>query len=118
MNKVPFYLCSALITGVLMLASAHSSLGQAVVQATPATVTVSTTATGTIAQITADTIYIKSDGSMQPMAYNITNRTAYVDDQDAPVQLNTVKTGRAVIVYYVMDGKNRVATKVTERNAP
>ena len=56
--------------------------------------------------------------SEEPLGFSLTANTSYVDDQDAPVQIATLKSGRAVVVYYVMDAGKKVATKVLVRNAP
>jgi hypothetical protein len=119
MKKLILTSCSATVLGLLTLVPMHSGLAQtAVVQTTPGSATVSTTATGTITQIMGDMIYIKTDGSTEPVGFSLTKNTSYVDDQDAQVQIATVKNGRAVVIYYVMDGTNKVATKVLVRNAP
>jgi hypothetical protein len=110
---------STAILGIMTLIPMHSSFAQtAVVQSTPETATVSTTATGTITRINGGMIYIKTDGAPDPIGFSLTGTTSYVDDQDAPVQPATLKSGRAVVVYYVMDAGNKVATKVLVRNAP
>ena len=110
--------CSAILLGLITLVSTNSSMAQAVTGTPAPSTTVSTTATGSIARITADMLYIKADGDPAPVGYIITKTTTYIDDQEAPVQMSLVKPGRAVVVYYVMEKNNRVATKVLVRNAP
>jgi hypothetical protein len=121
MKKLMLTSCSVTVLGLMTLVPVHSSLAQtdtAVQAPTPTSATVSTTATGTITRIMGEMLYIKTDGATEPVGYSLTRTTAYVDDQDAPVQLANVKEGRAVIIYFVMEGKDRVATKVAVRNAP
>ena len=119
MKKFILTSSSAAILGFMTLVPVHSIFAQtAVVQSTPESVSVSTTATGTITQINGGMIYIKTDGTRDPIGFSLTGSTSFVDDQDAPVQPATLKNGRAVVVYYVMDAGNKVATKVLVRNAP
>ncbi len=120
MKKFILTSCSATVLGLMTLAPMQSSLAQetAVQAPTPTSATVSTTATGTITRIGGGMIYIKTDGARDPIGFSLTGTTSYVDDQDAPVQLATVKSGRAVTIYYVIEGKDKVATKVLVRNAP
>ncbi|MGB8352912.1 MAG: hypothetical protein WCD79_03415 [Chthoniobacteraceae bacterium] len=119
MKKLMLTSCSVTVLGLMTLVPVQSGLAQtAVVKSTPETATVSTTATGTIARINGGMIYIKTDGATDPIAFSLTGTTSYVDDQDAPVQPASLKSGRAVVVYYVMDAGNKVATKVLVRNAP
>ena len=63
-------------------------------------------------------LFIKTDGASTPVGYMLRNNTTYVDDQKAPVEKVNIKVGRAVIVSYVMDGNQKVATQVLLRNAP
>jgi len=118
MKKFMIISSAVVLAGLVTPVFIHTGNAQtAVVESTPKPLD-SSTSTGTITQITTDAIYLRSDGSAQPVAYRVTKNTTFSDDQEAPVPVNTVKTGRAVIVYYVLDGANRVATKFTIRNAP
>jgi len=119
MKKVAFSGFRAMLAAVaLSLYGAHSGSAQDVVVTPKTTDAVSTTATGNITDLAADTIFIKADGDAHSTRYSITNHTVFVDDQDAPAEKATVKKGRAVIIYYVMQEGARVATKVVVRNAP
>jgi len=110
--------CALLFAAALSLIPSHLGFAQDVVVTPKTTDAVSTTTSGNITRITPGAISIQAEGEAHPLAYNITANTKFVDDQNAPVEMQNVKTGRAVIIYYVMEGENRVATKVVLRNAP
>jgi len=118
MNKFTFKACCAVLFGTMLLLPAHPGRAQSVVQSGTASATVSTTATGTITQIAGGQMFIKSDGVANPVGYILRKNTTYVDDQEAPVEVTNIKTGRAVIIYYVVDEGAKVATKIVLRNAP
>src|SRR5580693_3511448 len=55
--------------------------------------------------------------AVEPIRYTYTKTTTYVDENGAPVSMETVKSGLPVTVYYVKDGDNMVVSKVIVRKA-
>ena len=60
---------------------------------------------------------VKSETSAEPVRYTYTKTTTYVDENGAPVSMETVKSGLPVTVYYTKDGDNMIASKVVVRHA-
>jgi len=77
--------------------------------------TVTTESTGTISEMSPDTIVVRSETNAPPVNYNYTKSTTYVDETGAPVSVETVKSGLPVKVYYTRDGDRMVADKVVVR---
>ena len=70
---------------------------------------------GTISEVSPDRIIIHSETTSSPTNYSYTKSTTYVDDQGAPVSMETVKSGLPVTVYYTQEGDQMVANKVVVR---
>lgn len=87
-------------------------------QTTTVVTNVSTTAAGNITKFTPNMLFIKTEGEPNPLAFVINKDTAFVDDQDKPVEIGKMRNGHAVIVYYVTNGLDKVASKIVVRNAP
>jgi len=107
MKKNISYL-AAIVVGFAL--SAQTMFAQTAVQSTT-----TTTTAGTISEFSPNTIVVRTESAPQPMRYTYTKSTTYVDEQGAPVSIETVKSGLPVTVYYTRDGDNMVATKVIVR---
>jgi hypothetical protein len=79
--------------------------------------TTTTTTDGTVSEFGRDRIVIHSEASRKPIGYTFTKTTTYVDENGAPVSVETVKSGLPVTVYYTQDGDRMVASKVVVRRA-
>jgi len=77
--------------------------------------TVTTESTGTISEMSPDTIVVRSETNSTPTNYSYTKSTTYVDEMGAPVSVETVKSGQPVQVYYTREGDRMVADKVVVR---
>ena len=78
-------------------------------------VTQTTTTTGTISEFGRGRIVIRSETEKSPLGYTFTKTTTYVDENGAPVSVETVKSGLPVTVYYTRDGDQMIASKVVVR---
>ena len=76
---------------------------------------VSTVSAGTITELGPETIMIKPEAATEPLRYRYTKTTTYVDENGAPVSIETVKSGLPVTVYYDKQGDEMVAKKVIVR---
>ncbi len=74
-----------------------------------------TESVGTVSQFNPDTIVIKSETTTSPTQYHYTKSTTYVDENGAPVSIETVKSGQPVTVYYTKEGDKMTANKVVVR---
>ena len=99
-----------------MLFNANVASAQTTAPATTS-ITTTTTSDGTISQFGPDQILIKSESSPSPLSYTYSKTTTYVDENGAPVSVETVKSGLPVTVYYTKVGDTLVATKVIVRKA-
>jgi hypothetical protein len=99
------------VAAVATFASAGSLLAQDAVQTTTST----TTNAGTISEFSPQTIVVRTEGAAEPVRYNYTKTTTYVDDSGNPVSMETVRSGLPVTVYYTHEGDQLVATKVVVR---
>jgi hypothetical protein len=79
---------------------------------TTETTTTTTNSSGTISQFGPDSFMIKTSTSSAPVTYEYTETTTYVDEAGNPVQMETVKAGVPVTVYFSKSGDKMVATKV------
>ena len=95
------------------LIPANNTLAQAVEETT----TTTTTSAGTISEFGSDNIVIKTTTSSDPLSYSYSKTTTYVDENGAPVSIQTVKSGLPVTVYFTKIGNKLVATKVIVRKA-
>jgi len=77
--------------------------------------TSSTESAGTISEMSPDTIVVRTETSSSPTNYRSTKSTTYVDENGAPVSVETVKSGLPVTVYYTRDGDHMIAEKVVVR---
>ncbi len=81
------------------------------------TTTTTTQNLGTITEFSPDTIVIRSESAPEPVRYSYTKTTTYVDENGAPVSIETVKSGLPVTVFYTRDGDRLVANRVVVRRA-
>ena len=72
--------------------------------------------TGTISDISPNTLAIQSETSTVPTHYTYTKKTTYVDERGMPVTMETVRSGLPVTVYYTSQGNQMIADKVVVRN--
>lgn len=79
--------------------------------------TTHTTTLGTISEFGRDAFEIKTETSPEPIRYLYSTKTTYVDENGAPVSVETVKSGLPVTVYYTREGDRMNATKVVVRKA-
>jgi hypothetical protein len=105
----------AALVGIALITTSSILVAQTAVESTSSTTT--TTSAGTISEFSPDTIVVKTETSPQPVRYTYTKSTTYVDENGAPVSVETVKSGLPVTVYYVRDGDNMVVSKVIVRKA-
>lgn len=103
---------SGIAAGVV-LALSHFACGQAV----ETTTTTTTSSAGTVTTFDPSAIVIKSETSTEPVRYQYSKTTMYVDENGQPVAVETIKTGMPVTVYYERDGDSMVARKVIVRKA-
>ncbi|MEO6846605.1 MAG: hypothetical protein ABI254_05055 [Chthoniobacterales bacterium] len=83
----------------------------------PVVASTTTTAAGTISEFSPNTIIVKSDTSTDPVSYSYTKSTTYVDENGAPISMETVKSGVPVTVSYVKEGDHMVANRVVVRKS-
>jgi len=79
------------------------------------TVTTTTQTAGTISELSPTSIIVKTDSKEAPMNYTYTKKTTYVDEQGAPVSMETVQSGLPVTVFYTHEGDKMIAEKVVVR---
>ena len=79
--------------------------------------TTATQSTGTINEFGPDTIVIRSESAPAPIRYSYSKTTTYVDENGAPVSIETVKSGLPVTVEYTKIGDQLVARRVVVRRA-
>lgn len=77
--------------------------------------TTTTNTLGTISEFGRDAFVIKSETSPEPIRYLYSTQTRYVDENGAPVSVETVKSGLPVTVYYTREGDRMNATRVVVR---
>ena len=116
-----FNLTAASALALALIGAGGTALGQASVQtiteAPPAAVqSTTTTSAGTISEFSPDSIVVKTEAA-EPVHYNYSKSTTYVDEDGNAVSMETVKSGLPVTVYYVRDGDNLVASKVIVRKS-
>jgi hypothetical protein len=109
-NTILAFVRSGVAAGVV-LAVSHFAFGQAV------ETTTTTSSAGTITSFDPQDIVIKTESSTEPVRYQYTKKTTYVDENGNPVSIETVKSGLPVTVYYERDGDAMVARKVVVRHA-
>jgi len=112
MKHINRTLTSAVLLG-LMLLTVTVTFAQTTVTET----TTTTPAAGTISEFGPETIIIRSEASPEPVRYTYSKTTTYVDENGAPVSIETVKSGLPVTVYYVKSGDKMIASKVIVRKA-
>ena len=100
----------------MALITTRTLVAQTAVESTT-TSTKTVTSAGTISAFSPDMISIKTETSAEPVRYSYTKTTTYVDENGAPVSMETVKSGLPVTVYYIKDGDNMVESKVIVRKA-
>lgn len=100
------------IAALMICATAHFAAGQVA-----ETTTTTTTSAGTISEFDPHTIVIKSETAAEPVRYEYTKSTTYVDESGQPVSIETVKSGLPVTVYYDRENGAMVARKVVVRRA-
>ena len=84
---------------------------------TTVTNTSTVTSQGTIADYSPDAFTVRTSSSAMPVRYFSSKTTTYVDENGAPVSVETVKSGLPVTVYYDQEGDRMVASKVIVRRA-
>ncbi|HWB58499.1 MAG TPA: hypothetical protein VG733_03365 [Chthoniobacteraceae bacterium] len=109
-NTLMKYTIPGIVAGVV-LALSPFTFGQAV------ETTTTTSSAGTITTFDPNAIVIKSETSTEPVRYQYTKKTVYVDENGNPVSIETIKSGLPVTVYYDREGDGMVATKVVVRKA-
>jgi len=75
----------------------------------------STETVGTVSELRPDTIVVRSETNAAPTNYTYTKKTTYVDENGAPVSVETVKSGLPVTVYSTREGDRLIADKVVVR---
>lgn len=81
------------------------------------TTTETTTSAGTISEFGPERIVVRTASAPEPLSYSSSNTTMYVDENGAPVSIETVKSGLPVTVHYTKVGDTLVASKVIVRKA-
>lgn len=102
--------------GALLFTGTLLTFNTAIAQ-TMAVVESPTTSQGTISEFGPEMMIIKSGTAIDPVRYNYSKTTTYVDEAGNPVSLTTVKSGLPVTVYYTKTGDALMATKVIVRKA-
>jgi hypothetical protein len=113
MKKTILKIGSATFLGVMLITAQATLVAQPAAEST--TTTTTTSSAGTISEFSPKTIVVKTETSPTPVSYNYTKTTTYVDENGAPVSIETVKSGLPVTVYYTQDGDQMVASKVIVR---
>lgn len=94
-----------------LLTALHAHAQTSVMAAAPVT------SMGTISEFSPKSIVINTEAGKEPVTYNYTKTTTYVDEAGNPVLMTAVKSGVPVTVYYTKSGEDFVASKVIVRNA-
>lgn len=84
---------------------------------TIATTQTTTISSGIISGFSPERIVIRSESSPDPLSYNYSKLTSYVDEEGNPVSLAMVRSGLPVTVNYTRVGDTLIATKVIVRKA-
>jgi hypothetical protein len=116
MKNIIRNISSAAVLGLALVTAQTTLMAQTAVESSSST-TKTITSAGTISEFSPDSIVIKTETSPEPVHYTYTKSTTYVDENGAPVSIETVKSGLPVTVYYVKDGDNMVVSKVIVRKA-
>jgi hypothetical protein len=105
-------LCGLALLSVALYAP--SALAQQVQEkkTTTTTTTTTTNSSGTVSQFGPTTIVIKTTPTSSPVTYEFNDATTYVDEAGNPVEMEAVKSGIPVTVFYSKQGDKMVATKV------
>lgn len=111
MKNVIHSLGAAAMLGAVSLIT-PTVYGQAVQTTTTTTEPVSSI--GTVSAFSPDVITVRGEAG-SPIAYHYSKTTTYVDENGAPVSMDTVRSGLPVTVYYSGEGDNMVASKVVVR---
>ncbi|HBJ87532.1 MAG TPA: hypothetical protein DDZ88_27480 [Verrucomicrobiales bacterium] len=82
-----------------------------------ATTQVVTPMAGVITEFGPENILIKTESSPNPLRYTYGKTTTYVDENGAPVTVETIKSGLPVTVYYTKVGDTLIANKVVVRRS-
>ncbi len=77
-----------------------------------------TMSAGTIKEFGPGKIIIRTASSPKPLRYTYTKTTTYVDENGAPVSIETVRSGLPVTVYYTQMGDRLVASKIIVKKVP
>jgi len=97
----------------ILLVTAHTTSAQVPVEtSTTTTTSAGTMSSGTVTQFSPNAIVVRTTTSSDPVSYNYSKTTTYVDENGTPVSMETVKSGQPVTVYYDRNGNQMVATKV------
>lgn len=105
-------LCGLAVLGILLV-TAHTTSAQVPVEtSTTTTTSAGTMSSGTVTQFSPNAIVVRTTTSSDPVSYNYSKTTTYVDENGTPVSVETVKSGQPVTVYYDKNGNQMVATKV------
>ncbi len=81
------------------------------------TTTTRTQSAGTLSDFGRDAFELRSETSSAPVRYLYSTKTTYVDENGAPVSVETVKSGLPVTVYYTREGDRMNAVKVIVHKA-
>ncbi len=84
---------------------------------TTSTETSTTTTAGTVTEIGADGLMIRTTTSPDPLRYSFSKTTTYVDETGAPVSIDLVKSGLPVTVQYIREGDRMIANRVVVRRS-
>ena len=103
-------LCGLALLGVALYAP--SALAQQAQEKNTATTTMTTSSSGTVSQLRPTSIAIKATPTSSPVTYEFTDATTYFDEAGNPVDMQAMKSGVPVTVYYSKQGDKMVATKV------
>ena len=74
-----------------------------------------TTTAGTISSFDPNTIMVRTESSPDPVRYSYNKTTTYVDENGAPVSMETVRSGVPVTVSYIKNGDDMLASRVIVR---
>lgn len=98
--------------GAILFTASLITANHTLAQAVEETTTTTTTSAGTVSEFGPTDITIKTTSSSDPLHYTYSKTTTYVDENGAPVSIQTVKSGLPVTVYYTKVGDKLVASKV------
>jgi hypothetical protein len=109
-------LCGLALLGVALCAP--SALAQQVQEKkTTTTTTTTTSSSGTVSQLGPSSIVIKATPMSSPLTYEFNELTTYFDEVGNPVDLDVVKSGVPVTIYYSRQGDKMIANKVIVKQA-